>query len=287
LFFAGSSLNPDFKLWKSDGTESGTVMVKDVKVAGNNTRRYQANVNGTLYFAGLDIGGVELWRSDGTASGTVRVKDISPLRGSYPRYPTNVNGTLFFQADDRETGLQLWCSDGTESGTLVADTVGNSPFRPTFMTPVGQQLFLSATDAYHGFELWSGPIADADPGAGSICSPDSAERLMAGLAVHPVLISGFDEREALSVEMGRIDGTDGPARSLSHADHLGILDLPDSDVWQTIGVEGLGVSLVGDEDAGRVTRHARIGNWTGEFHGLESFCAEKTNPQAQRANRSP
>src|SRR5262249_29204580 len=78
------------QLYHSDGTEAGTVLVKDF---GNNA--YVANftnVNGELFFIASEQGnGGELWESDGTEAGTHVVKVIRPGVGSNPSYLTNVN----------------------------------------------------------------------------------------------------------------------------------------------------------------------------------------------------
>jgi len=58
------------ELWKSDGTEAGTVMVKDIRP--DMISRYQTadHVNGTLFFTALDGShGWELWKSDGSEAG--------------------------------------------------------------------------------------------------------------------------------------------------------------------------------------------------------------------------
>src|SRR5262245_975381 len=81
------------RLWKSDGTAAGTVLVKNIQ--SDALYGYPSgltNVNGTLYFAASDgTSGIELWKSDGTAAGTVRVKNIWPGgSSSSPQWPTNV-----------------------------------------------------------------------------------------------------------------------------------------------------------------------------------------------------
>jgi trimeric autotransporter adhesin len=110
VYFAATAADGTAReLWKSNGTEAGTVMVKDIKPGASSSPSYITNVNGTLYFAANDgVHGTELWKSDGTEAGTVMVKDINPSGGSFPEDLTNVNGALYFTADDGVHGPELW-----------------------------------------------------------------------------------------------------------------------------------------------------------------------------------
>ena len=61
------------ELWKSDGTNAGTVLVKDISpdTYGYGYPDQLVNVNGTLFFTAADgANGRELWKTDGTAAGT-------------------------------------------------------------------------------------------------------------------------------------------------------------------------------------------------------------------------
>src|SRR5437762_2000186 len=61
-FFAASTPLGGRELWKTDGTASGTIVVKHIGNPENFT-----NVNGTLYFtANRTVTGTDLWKSDGT-----------------------------------------------------------------------------------------------------------------------------------------------------------------------------------------------------------------------------
>jgi ELWxxDGT repeat protein len=177
LFFwvHGTGIGP--RLWKSDGTEAGTVMVASVNSAVGlpEARGNPTNVNGTLFFTSGDsrwgFDGVELWNSDGTTVGTVLVKDIFPgrYRGAYVYYPnssfpsnlTNVNGTLFFTADG-SNGRELWKSAGTAAGTvLVKDIIpGSAGSGPGYLTNVNGTLFFTAS-AGNGRELWKSDGTEA------------------------------------------------------------------------------------------------------------------------------
>jgi eukaryotic-like serine/threonine-protein kinase len=168
------------ELWKSDGTEAGTMRVKDIfSGIGSSFPSNLTNVNGRLYFSargktseGIDSG-YELWTSDGTLAGTTRVKDIySGIGSSKPSNLTNVNGKLYFSARGKtsegiDSGYELWTSDGTEIGTYrvndIYSEIGSS--NPTSLTNVNGTLFFTANDGLTGIELWksNGTLAGTMP----------------------------------------------------------------------------------------------------------------------------
>ena len=103
LFFFINNDNTALELWKSDGTEAGTVFVKNLSSSGITSLNFQTQtaVNGLLFFSYDDgINGFELWRSDGTEAGTFMAKDIHTSGSSNPCQMKNVNGVLYFQAND-------------------------------------------------------------------------------------------------------------------------------------------------------------------------------------------
>jgi ELWxxDGT repeat protein len=148
LFFksGGSGSN---QLWKSDGSDTGTSVVKSFSDIGK-----LANGDGTLYLIADDGYGNQLWKSDGTYLGTT---SISPL-GVDVRSFENVNGTLFFAASDigEEGTRELWKIDLTTGNTFPI-----MEFRPGFlascayMIGLDNTLFFPADDASgSGSELW-------------------------------------------------------------------------------------------------------------------------------------
>jgi ELWxxDGT repeat protein len=112
-----------YELWKSNGTASGTVSVKDLGPAAREFNPYIESiksVKNTLFFTIKNSTyGNELWKSDGTAAGTKLVKDIRSGNGSSsPRQLTNANGVLFFVTDNGKNGSKLWKSNGSSEGTV-------------------------------------------------------------------------------------------------------------------------------------------------------------------------
>jgi ELWxxDGT repeat protein len=162
LYFVANDGTTGLELWKSDGTSTGTRLVRNINPGGNSSYpRYLTNVSGTLFFSADDgTKGHELWKSDGTPGGTVLVRDIWPASGhSYPRHLANVNGTLFFAADDGTNGWELWKSNGTSTGTVLVKDIRPGPpwdphSHPYSLTNVGGRLFFIADNGTNGRELW-------------------------------------------------------------------------------------------------------------------------------------
>ncbi|MBN9682444.1 MULTISPECIES: ELWxxDGT repeat protein [unclassified Corallococcus] len=104
-----------FELWKSDGTEAGTVPVKDLHPGAAGSVGIPGPLvplgpKGPWVFAASDgATGVELWRTDGTARGTKPLADALP--GPMSSSPANLvvaGDKVFFSAWTPETGREPW-----------------------------------------------------------------------------------------------------------------------------------------------------------------------------------
>ena len=147
------------ELWVSDGTQTGTSMVKDINPGPAGSDIHYLNTNGhTLFFTANDgTHGEELWTSDGTTANTAMVKDINPgPAGANIHYLTTVNGTLYFTANDGVHGQELWESDGTTSGTFLVKDIrpGSQGANIHYLTTLNGTLYFTANDGVHGQELW-------------------------------------------------------------------------------------------------------------------------------------
>ena len=136
LFFRANDGVNGLELWKSDGTEAGTMMVKDINPNGDASVDGLTAVGNTLYFAATDqTGDRELWKSDGTANGTQQVKDIHPSASSSPQRLVALGNTLYFFATDNTNRLGLWKSNGTDAGTrLVKNLPSNVSYIDYFIS---------------------------------------------------------------------------------------------------------------------------------------------------------
>ena len=158
-FSANDGINGT-ELWKSDGTEAGTVMVKDIgQNYQGNIRSYSSNPVGlivfgdAIYFAADTDNdathGRELWKSDGTEAGTVQVADING--GGWDTDPysfTIVGDTLYFSAINNTHGLNYGRPMELKSGTVMVKDIksGQGNGEPMDMTAVGNTLYFTARD---------------------------------------------------------------------------------------------------------------------------------------------
>src|ERR687897_80625 len=174
VFFAADDGKHGVELWKSDGTEKGTTLVKDINtVKGNSnpndkgdalTRSAEVEklyvVGKTLYFRASDgKHGVELWKSDGTNRGSKLVKSINASSAREAADISNlvaVGKRLYFTANDGKHGLELWKSDGTVKGTRLVKDIkpGKIGSDADSLTAFGGVLLFAAADGKHGPELW-------------------------------------------------------------------------------------------------------------------------------------
>ena len=161
LYFAATDGIHGVELWKTDGTEQGTVMVKDINP--NDPLAVYAdemvNLGGKVLFSADDgEHGFELWRSDGTENGTVLVKDIHPVPGEsgFPTDRVELNGVQFFSATDNVNGSELWRSDETDAGTVIVKDIAPGLFGsfPYSLRVSGDWLFFIANDGVNGAALW-------------------------------------------------------------------------------------------------------------------------------------
>src|SRR5262245_50489704 len=120
------------ELWRTDGTDAGTVLVKDVNPLGNSLPDHFATDGHTIWFVADDgVHGREIWSSDGTTQGTALYQDVvAGAAGSDPFFLRPVGNLLFFMvAAPGGSPVTLWRSDGTPGGTFALADAATAPFR--------------------------------------------------------------------------------------------------------------------------------------------------------------
>jgi len=216
LYFAADDGSSGVELWKSDGTEAGTMRVKDIFAGPYGSQPYGlTSWHGALFFWANDGEGWDLWKSDGTEAGTVIVRDINSylLPSSAGNSPllVEMSGSLYFAGDGWPGGRELWKTDGTPEGTMqVADLVPDSAGSfPSELTNVGGTLYFATVEAYTSHSaLWkSDGTADGTAPVGDFVA-------VSGLsAVNGTLV--FLGQDRLGPwQVWRTDGSDGGAQPL-------------------------------------------------------------------------
>ncbi len=165
VYFIADDGVSGLELWKSDGTEVGTTLVKDILPGRDSSFSSPADTNeliavgDTVYFrVGIHSGSFltsdQLWKSDGTAAGTVLIKSFTANGSDSIDDLTAWGNKVYFSGPGSGPG-GLWQSDGTASGTvLVSNVFINSGFGP--LTPCDNAIYFTG---YSGSgtsdnELW-------------------------------------------------------------------------------------------------------------------------------------
>ena len=184
-FLFGIRSNGQEQLWKSDGTTTGTQLLKTFPDGGV----YDGNIvslQGVAYFRGGGTGLPELWSSDGTPEGTNMVVDV----GGGITDLTSTGSALFFAVLESNDQGELWTSDGTASGTNIV--IESSGYR-TWMgiVPIGSRVVYDC--------------------GGPICVSDGTELGTDSTGVSHGFFSPWDEIKILQIGENVVFGTHGRA----------------------------------------------------------------------------
>ena len=197
VVFTGRSARTSVEPWRSDGTKTGTRMLRDIapgrvpdacaSAAGCGSQPAGSfpgsfvTVGDSAYFTAFDPKhGRELWRTDGTTNGTRLVADISPGKKSGIQGSTLVvlDGEFYLAADDGRHGQELWRSDGTRAGTsMIRDVApGRDSLNPRDLVAAGD-LSSSPPTMVSTVGSYGGPMAPRRARSSSATSdPDALPR---------------------------------------------------------------------------------------------------------------
>jgi trimeric autotransporter adhesin len=149
----------DRELWRSNGSNAGTILLKNINPNFGSSPTDLCVFNGALFFtAHTPTHGVELHKSDGTAAGTPLTPVVDIVIGANSSLPfelTIVNNELFFSANVAQFGRELWKFTTANVASLVKDiNPGTASSTPQALISVGTTLFFTADDGATGRELW-------------------------------------------------------------------------------------------------------------------------------------
>ena len=165
FIFAASDGISGTELWKSDGTDSGTLRVADISPgsASSMPNSFFSFGEKAIFIADNGNQGKEWWITQGTSSTTQLLKDIGPgsASGATGEWtPSGIalsNTRAVFTANDGLNGPELWVTDGTSSGTQLLKNINekSAGSNPTDFTQLDDQIIYVADDGVHGRELWA------------------------------------------------------------------------------------------------------------------------------------
>ncbi|MCX7048064.1 MAG: hypothetical protein NTX50_21575 [Candidatus Sumerlaeota bacterium] len=180
-------------LWRSDGSSSGTVLLKsNWPEQGLDANDCAASGESLYFFANDGVHGRELWKSNGSLDGTLLVKDIfagtsGSIAAALRAAIVTLDGIAYFSADDGLHGQELWRSDGTPDGTrMVKDLCpGSIGSRPSLFAAAKERLYFVAGDGVAAPGVWE---SDGTPeNTRRLCPPRSD---FAIFDLYPLTISG-------------------------------------------------------------------------------------------------
>lgn len=154
LYFSGNDNTAlfNFEPWVSDGTEAGTVMLKDITVGGGSNPKQFFRFKDKVYFAaGVSL----LWRTDGTPEHTEQFLTNQVSESGVDQNIFASNGDfLYFQYKDPTASYELWRTDGTIPGSKLVKDLSPGPFpfysKPrNFQFAAGKLYFSGAIDSSH------------------------------------------------------------------------------------------------------------------------------------------
>jgi ELWxxDGT repeat protein len=283
------TLNEDLhglELWRSDGTASGTYLIKDIAQGiQSSSPDHFLIVDGSLYFMASDgIHGRCLWRSDGTTEGTVVVKERGTIDAVHPYFfkdtpltdrPNQNNDVATHQTFSFLE--QVHASENEMSPAAKADNIYRGPvgrFKPDTVRAGSIRYFVAADD--RGDELWrSDGTVMGTKLVKDIFQGPSASRISQLTLLNDLLyFSAYDGKHGS--ELWRSDGT-GPGTFLvkdivrggrsSHPRHFtsfkgevyfSVFGEDGAELWKTNGREDGTVKIFPTEAAlasnGEVTR---------------------------------
>lgn len=260
-------------LWKSDGTENGTVKLSSVVHKPVNLKVYGDQII-FLAYDGSNSSNYELYSWSETA-GVQLVKEINPSPTSgidfnpeinFPEGFVEYKDKLYFRAADDGMGTTLWQTDGTESGTMEApgQTGYPDPLNPMFIMEFNFQVFNGSLYYPAGYfddpavEIYKLTVAPIDvfavTGSGDYCQGD--EGLPVGLSGSEAGVTYTLYKNGVA-QTPTIEGT-GEAitfgnqtvgtYTVSGANVAGVLEMGGSAVVNTATSIPVSVSIVAEDE---------------------------------------
>lgn len=154
LYFTANGGATGRELWKTDGTSTGTVLVKDINpnINYSSLPKDLIIVKDELFFTARNSSNIRtLWKSDGTNAGTIELTPNELASSTL----TFFNGHLYFSASSGDDDFELYRTSRTGAGTTMVKNINaDTASLPQNLFVHNNKLYFSADDCDHGRELW-------------------------------------------------------------------------------------------------------------------------------------
>ncbi len=280
-YYQGYHPSTGYELWRTDGTQAGTWIVKDVLEGRDGSDPVNLEFsNGYLYFmARAETNSYRLWRTDGTESGTEEL-----LKGSGYSRVTNFyissTGRLYLEATTPDYKHVLVSSDGSAAGSVVLmDLASNISIAVSFLGDVGSLTLFTAVGSTSNVPLWR----TDGTAAGTVAVPVPASVTQVGS--HGVELNGqlyFFASSGLWKTDGtaegtalvappyiRLNGRNDPLAKVGNVLFFTATNNTSHQLWKSDGTAE-GTAMVNENQTGRDPYHFTVSN------GLLYYIAEKS-----------
>lgn len=109
--------NTDKQLWRTDGTQAGTYLVKSITGSANTDLTRFNFLNDKFFFSYYNTNSHHLWASDGTSANTNQIGSFTTLTDL-----SNINGNIVFSTQNNNNNTVIYKSNGTSAGTTIINS---------------------------------------------------------------------------------------------------------------------------------------------------------------------
>lgn len=241
VFFPLFGMSNGCKIYKSNGTVSGTSVLKEfTSMLAGFADPLLINIDNKIYFTGTtDAEGMEPWITDGNT--VDMIADINPgPDGSLSMFANAVvlKGKVTFMAMTGDNGAELWATDGTAAGTSMLKDINTNPTEGSFpvlmpafnleVNEIGENwtdafsrhltyngfIFFSADDGVHGQALWKTDGTEANTVMVKDIHPDDDEEGVSGSYIYTKSGFIFSGNAGSGTQPWISDGTEAGTRGL-------------------------------------------------------------------------
>src|SRR5205814_8659247 len=110
------------QLWRTDGTSTGTFLVKVLSNIDSSNLVSFIRFGSQVYFATGPDASSTLWKTDGTTEGTIALNPTIYRNASSVFPAAAVYNNMLYYRGCQGTTCTLWSTDGSNAGAAIAGT---------------------------------------------------------------------------------------------------------------------------------------------------------------------